>query len=953
MEAAVLSIGKLGASRDQLEYYERQVAAGIEDYYAARGEAPGRWIGGGCGGLGVSGKVDREAFLALMDGRDPRSGDSLRPPHGRTRVAAFDLTFSAPKSVSVLLAIAEEGTSHALVVAHERAVGAALAYVEREACFTRRGKNGVRRVQGEGFVGAAYRHRLSRAGDPQLHTHVVVANMTGAEGRWTSLEAHGIYEHKSATGAIYRAVLRAGLRDRLPWISWRPAGRGLFEIEGVPPAVLREFSRRRVEIEERALALTGAPASGLSRERLEGIALATRRAKEYGVDGARWREEARARAAEHGLGEQELVSLQRATPAGAARSEADVVRALVDRLSGPNGLTANHNAFARRRVLAEAAGEAGQGASVAQLERLTSFYLEHESVVALGAVHGEASYTTRDLLAAEAEIVDGARRRAEERTAMVEPGLASEAMSRLRVDLSAEQAEAIRAVAGSGRGVDVIQALAGTGKTRTLGAIASCYRHIGYRIVGVAPTGRAARELSSAIDAPAFTLHRLVATLDRSGGFATATVVLFDEAAMAPTRQSAALFGWAQQAGAKVIAAGDAGQLTSVQAGGWFADVGRELAGPELRQVMRQRDPRERAALEALHDGDPDAYIEFKQAQRALAVNSSEQEGLVELLDQWDVARAAYGTAEAVMIARDNATRSLLNEQARARLKRDDTLALAGVVIAGREFCVGERVIARRNDRHRDVDNGTRGTVTAIDNKSRALTVTPDGGGRRELDADYAAEHLEHAYALTGHGAQGATLDWVGVIGRPSEFTAEWAYAALSRARGQTRMHVIAEPAARQAERQDYAPPERVSTLDEALHATRQAMRRRTAEPLALGQITLSSHQRSNPRPRGACPLPKSPMPVPNVPGPPRPPSPTGSPSPAAETASVEVEPSGDEPVSPALNPLPPSYRSRKGARRMPPITWTHPVPRASAKRGAIGAAAIRGAGREVLELSP
>jgi conjugative relaxase-like TrwC/TraI family protein len=133
-----------------------------------------------------------------MDGCDPSSGDPLRPPHGRTRVAAFDLTFSAPKSVSVLFAIGDEEMSRALVEAHERAVAAALAYVEREACFTRRGRNAVRRVPGEGFVGAAYRHRLSRAGDAELHAHVVVANMTRAEGRWTSLEAHGIYEHKSA-----------------------------------------------------------------------------------------------------------------------------------------------------------------------------------------------------------------------------------------------------------------------------------------------------------------------------------------------------------------------------------------------------------------------------------------------------------------------------------------------------------------------------------------------------------------------------------------------------------------------------------------------------------------------------------------------------------------------------------------------------------------------------------
>ena len=241
---AMLTIGKLGASVDRLGYYEQQVAQGIEDYFSGRGEAPGRWIGGGCGGVGISGQVERDGFMRAMAGCDPRTGDRLRPEHGRTKVAAFDLTFSAPKSVSVLFAIADRDTSAALLEAHERAVRAAFVYVEREACFTRRGRNGLGRARGDGFLAAAYRHRLSRAGDPQLHTHVVVANMTRAEGRWTSLEAHGLYEHKSAGGAVYRAVLRAEVREWVPWVSWRQAGRGLFEIEGMPAGELREFSRR-------------------------------------------------------------------------------------------------------------------------------------------------------------------------------------------------------------------------------------------------------------------------------------------------------------------------------------------------------------------------------------------------------------------------------------------------------------------------------------------------------------------------------------------------------------------------------------------------------------------------------------------------------------------------------------------------------------------------------------
>jgi conjugative relaxase-like TrwC/TraI family protein len=141
----VLTIGKLGASPDQLGYYEQQVAQGMEDYFSGRGEAPGRWAGTGSSVIGVCGRVEREAFMHAMEGRDPLTGERLKPEHGRTKVAAFDLTFSAPKSVSVLFAVADENTAAALLESHEHAVEAAFAYVEREACFTRRGRNGVNR----------------------------------------------------------------------------------------------------------------------------------------------------------------------------------------------------------------------------------------------------------------------------------------------------------------------------------------------------------------------------------------------------------------------------------------------------------------------------------------------------------------------------------------------------------------------------------------------------------------------------------------------------------------------------------------------------------------------------------------------------------------------------------------------------------------------------------------
>jgi ATP-dependent exoDNAse (exonuclease V) alpha subunit len=200
-----------------------------------------------------------------------------------------------------------------------------------------------------------------------------------------------------------------------------------------------------------------------------------------------------------------------------------------------------------------------------------------------------------------------------------------------------------------------------------------------------------------------------------------------------------------------VIALGDPGQLGPVEAGGWLAAIAREQDGPELRQVMRQRDKAEQAALQALHDGDPALYLEHKRD--AITVHEKEFDALVRLVETWHDAQQQNGRRAAVMIT---------------------------------------RVIARHNDRSKDVDNGSLGTVATI-GRDGSMVIETDAGESRALDATYVAAHVEHAYVLTAHGAQGGTFTWAGVVGRPTEFTREWAYTALSRACDHTAIHLISQ----------------------------------------------------------------------------------------------------------------------------------------------------------------
>src|SRR4051794_27413651 len=179
----MLSLGKLAAGPEAGRYYEEAVAHGREDYYAGEGEAPGQWVGTGAATLGLQGAVDDGQVGHLLAGEDPATGALLGRKITEGRVAGFDLTFKAPKSVSILFGIGEPEIVGVLRECHETAVADALGYLEREACRARRGKDGLVQVQGGGFVAAAFGHRSSRAGDPLLHTHVVVTNRTrGPDG---------------------------------------------------------------------------------------------------------------------------------------------------------------------------------------------------------------------------------------------------------------------------------------------------------------------------------------------------------------------------------------------------------------------------------------------------------------------------------------------------------------------------------------------------------------------------------------------------------------------------------------------------------------------------------------------------------------------------------------------------------------------------------------------------
>jgi conjugative relaxase-like TrwC/TraI family protein len=296
----MLSIGKLGKGQER--YYLDKVAEGAEDYYSGEGEVAGEWLGDAAEDLGLSGEVEAAQLEAMLTGRNPVDGEPLVGMRGLPSsgsVPGFDLTFSAPKSVSLLWGLGGPVAAVEVKAAHREAVGAALDYMQREACWTRRGAGGSEFVKGNGYLAASYVHRSSRNGDPQLHTHVLVANATkGPDGRWTRLYHPAIYDHAKAAGYIYEAHLRHELTRRIG-VEWQQVRNGIAEVSGFADEHLRAFSTRRAEILEAA----GADASARS---MQVATLATRQPKEPDVGHGELLTRWRSRAEEIGLGREAI-----------------------------------------------------------------------------------------------------------------------------------------------------------------------------------------------------------------------------------------------------------------------------------------------------------------------------------------------------------------------------------------------------------------------------------------------------------------------------------------------------------------------------------------------------------------------------------------------------------------------------------------------------------------------
>ena len=830
----MLSIGALSSAAQGASYYER-------DGYYAKDDPEHRdasaWAGKGAEELGLKGAVDADTFRAVLEGRVPDGSDTRLGRRGKDGSIEHrpgrDLTFSAPKSVSIAALV---GSDRRIVEAHDRAVATTLAWVEKNAAETRMkdpdtGK--MARVGGQKIVAATFRHDTSRNLDPQLHTHAVLANMVqGEDGKWRSMANESLYANQKLIGMLYRNELAAGL-GRLGYGIEKTHADGRFEIAGVSREAVEAFSSRRAEIEA-AMEARGLGASADNPRIAERAALMTR-AKKHDIDrdelGGMWQRQA----ADLGLDAGALVAgaVERSGPANREASVKQTVEP--DREPGATAPLLPETGDARREGAAAMGAPSREPATVGNSGRARepetapdatppspaaeavawamAHLSEREAVfsrtdlfagalahapgaVAMGDVEREVATLEKagtlhavDLPGAEASLTTDRTVGEERETVALMRGGQARGRALMRGwqvqghlnkgPLTAGQKDAVKLILSAKDRVVGVQGYAGTGKTTMLNRARVLAEKKGWRMAGLAPSASAAQTLASEAGIPTETLQMFLA---RNAGVAEGrltkkgakemraafakTILVIDEGSLASTVQARDLLRIAAELRMpRVVLVGDAKQLDAVDAGKPFAQL--QAAGMQtatMDEIMRQRDPVLREAVEASLKGDIEKAFE-KLGGNVAEVKPDNIAGAVAA--RW-LRLDAEARENTGVMAPSHELRQAINGHIRERLAREgrihgptmesERLVSKGYTDAEKalaaNYGVGDVVAFHRTYKRIGVEKGDERRVTGVDYKAGAVLLD-DGkgervawkpeeiGGRRGGSEVYRAEEIE------------------------------------------------------------------------------------------------------------------------------------------------------------------------------------------------------------------
>jgi conjugative relaxase-like TrwC/TraI family protein len=782
-------------------------------------------------------------FFTAEHGRPPQDAREIAAAiakHSRpqtTAVAGYDLTFSPVKSVSTLWALAEPAVAAQIEKAHRAAVNDALAFIEQHALFSRTGTNGVRQVNVQGLVATAFTHRDSRAGDPDLHTHVAVANKVQTlDGRWLSIDGRILFKATVAASETYNTALENHLRDDHGLrFAERPdqdtRKRPVREIVGVHPALLTRWSTRRAAIEARrsVLAADFQRAHGRPPTPVEALQLAqqatleTREAKHQPRRLAEQRQAWFAEAAEVLGGPDAVQAMIRKALTAAASPARDVGAAWLNAAADQvlSAMEERRSTWQIWHVRAEAqryirAADVPTTQANRLLDLLVDEVLHRRSIslarpdgivepkalqrsdgASVYTVAGAELFTSRRILDAEQRLVVTAGRRDGHTIAAAGVDVALLEATGNGVVLNAGQTALVRDMATSGARLQLAIAPAGTGKTTALQALATAWRYGGGTVIGLAPSAAAAAVLRDQINTHTETLAKLTTSLHHCqlpgwvADVGPTTLVVIDEAGMADTLSLDAAVRYVVDHGGSVRLIGDDQQLAAIGAGGVLRDIQASHGAVRFTEPLRFTDPAEAAATLALRDGKPEAigfYLDNRRVHVGDPSTITEQ-----VFTSWQHDRSTG--LDSIMLAPTRELVAELNRKARSNRLANTPPDIEVTLADGNRASVGELIITRSNDRQLRltatdwVKNGDRWIVQAITDNGDLDVLHLRNRHRVRLPAAYVHSSAELGYATTVHAAQGVSVDTMHGLATGDE-SRQQLYTMLTRGRNANHLHL-------------------------------------------------------------------------------------------------------------------------------------------------------------------
>lgn len=777
-------------SDDSYRYHQKSIAEdGAPDfrYLTGRGETPLSWGGSGAGALGLEGRVTEEDYARVFA---PGGGVGVQ-----TSRRGIEIVFGTRKSVSILGLVPQFDRWDDAMAIMDAELAANLAYLEGvvRTVGGRRGRSQTR-VRTGGLVYASTRHLYSRALDPDIHQHVLLANvveMADGAGGWKALDSSLIFKHVQAADMCGRVAgakkahdlgytiepvwdrrdLQRPESERGQKTNWR-----IFEV----PIEADVVFSKRAEAIDRAGKVRGWDDTDRVRNALARTTRPEKRYAEVAELHPRWQSEMDEVGLTKVVAQSTLISGRMTRPPLELTPE--TVR--VAELLGQDSPLTDSKVWCRRDIVV-AAGPALFGHDLGLLDSTVQAVLADREAVPLLPRPGasERGWSTATTLAIEGAIAKATARAMEE---MAEPGPGVEEAA-IDPRLTPGQRAALIGVTSSEHRMDLIVGVAGAGKTTVLSAVREAYEADGWQVIGTATSGQAARNLGIEAGMPAGTIRSMLWKVDHGRlRLDERTVLVLDEAGMVDDRDWLQLLRHAERAGCRLVAVGDHRQLGAVGPGGSFEAL--QARHPDAVHVLsdnvRQKDLEEREALEQLRAGRVAAAVSWYAGRDRLQVAPTGAEVMDLAVAAWWADTVAGKVTALLAYTRRNVAE--LNRLARERMveagRIDVTREVAG-------FSPGDRIVVTKGDGHAHVVTSERGTVADVGalNGLPGLVVTLDSGAVRTVtDLD----GLALGYAVTTHRAQGMTCD---VSHYLAEGARELSYVALSRGREANYAYTVAD----------------------------------------------------------------------------------------------------------------------------------------------------------------